>query len=162
MSFYYKTSRRLGFNIGKDVSQDCLFHAIYFLDFETGSLLVSNRFSDNLSYLRDDLICSFLKGINMFINELNEGVHEELQEINFKDTRILFERENRLLVIGVSGKKDLQMEREILREILEDFYLRFKKYINTFDGSIAPVITAYKKRLESMNLDSILKYKTRI
>ncbi|KKK43758.1 MAG: hypothetical protein Lokiarch_24320 [Candidatus Lokiarchaeum sp. GC14_75] len=159
MSFYYKTNERYRFNIRKGASQDCLFHAIYFLDFETGSLLVSNRFSDHLSYLRDDLICSFLKGINMFINELKEGVHEELQEINFKDTRIIFERENRLLVIAVSGKKNLQMEREILREILEDFYIRFKNHINNFNGSVAPVITAYKKRLESMNLNSILKFK---
>ncbi|MFX1377075.1 MAG: hypothetical protein ACFFA0_14815 [Promethearchaeota archaeon] len=142
-------------------SQENLFHAIFFLDYESGSLLVSNRFSDNLSFLKDDLICSFLNAINLFINELKEGESEELQEINFRDTRILYEREGRLLVIAITKKIDLQMERGIIREILEDFYYRFKNYINNFNGSIAPAIVDYKKRLESMNLNSIFRLNTR-
>ncbi len=161
MSFYNKANRDYGFNMEKIDSQESLFHAIYFLDYETGSLFVSNRFSDNLSFLRDDLICSFLNAINLFINELKEGGNEELQEINFKDTRILYEREGRLLVIAVTRKNDVRIERGIVREILEDFYLRFKKYINNFNGAIDPLILNYKKRLEGMNLNSVFKFNTR-
>ena len=161
MSFYNKANRDYGFNMEKIDSQESLFHAIYFLDYETGSLFVSNRFSDNLSFLRDDLICSFLNAINLFINELKEGGNEELQEINFKDTRILYEREGRLLVIAVTRKNDVRIERGIVREILEDFYLRFKKYINNFNGAIDPLILNYKKRLEGMNLNSVFKLNIR-
>ena len=161
MSFYNKANRDYGFNMEKIDSQESLFHAIYFLDYETGSLFVSNRFSDNLSFLRDDLICSFLNAINLFINELKEGGNEELQEINFKDTRILYEREGRLLVIAITKKNDVRIERGIVREILEDFYLRFKKYINNFNGAIDPLILNYKKRLEGMNLNSVFKFNTR-
>lgn len=161
MSFYNKANRDYGFNMEKIDSQESLFHAIYFLDYETGSLFVSNRFSDNLSFLRDDLICSFLNAINLFINELKEGGNEELQEINFKNTRILYEREGRLLVIAVTRKNDVRIERGIVREILEDFYLRFKKYINNFNGAIDPLILNYKKRLEGMNLNSVFKFNTR-
>ena len=161
MSFYNKANRDYGFNMEKIDSQESLFHAIYFLDYETGSLFVSNRFSDNLSFLRDDLICSFLNAINLFINELKEGGNEELQEINFKDTRILYEREGRLLVIAVTRKNDVRIERGIVREILEDFYLRFKKYINNFNGAIDPLILNYKKRLEGMNLNSVFKFNAR-
>ncbi len=160
MSFYNRTNRDYGFSLEKINSQESFFHAIYFLDFETGSLFVSKRFSDNLSFLRDDLICSFLNAINHFINELKEGGNEELQEINFKDTRILYEREGRLLVIAVTRKNDIQIERGIVREILEDFYFRFKSYINTFNGAVAPEIANYKKRLESMNLNNVFKYNT--
>ena len=161
MSFYNKANRDYGFNMEKIDSQESLFHAIYFLDYETGSLFVSNRFSDNLSFLRDDLICSFLNAINLFINELKEGGNEELQEINFKDTRILYEREGRLLVIAITKKNDVRIERGIVREILEDFYLRFKKYINNFNGAIDPLILNYKKRLEGMNLNRLFKFNTR-
>ncbi|MFX1573211.1 MAG: hypothetical protein ACFFB0_10715 [Promethearchaeota archaeon] len=143
-------------------SQECRFHAIYFLDYETGALLVSNRFSDRLSFLKDDLICSFLNAINLFITELNDGGNEELQEINFKDTRILYEREGRLLVIAVTKKTNLQIERGIVREVLEDFYIRFKKYINNFNGAIDPLILNYKKRLEGMNLNSLFKFSIRL
>ena len=114
-----------------------------------------------MSFLQDDLICSFLNALNHFINELKEGENEELQEINFKDTRILYEREGRLLVIAVTRKNDIQMERGIVREILEDFYLRFKTQINNFNGAIAPVIVDYKKRLECMNLKSLFKFNTK-
>jgi hypothetical protein len=159
MSFYKKGNRDYGFNLEKINSQEeSLFHAIYFLDYETGSLLVSNRFSDNLSFLRDDLICSFLNAINLFINELKEGGNEELQEINFKDTRILYEREGRLLVIAVTRKNDIQIERGVVREILEDFYFRFKSKINNFNGAISPAFVDYKKKLECMNLNTVFKY----
>jgi hypothetical protein len=151
-----------GFDLDHINSQESLFHALYFLDYETGALLVSNRFSNSLSFLRDDLICSFLNAINLFINELKEGADEELREINFRDTRILYEREGKLLVIAVTKKTNIRIERGVVREILEDFYMRFKKHINNFNGAIAPEIIDYKKRLECMNLDSLFKFNTKL
>ena len=157
-----RKSNNFGFTLDNVNSQECRFHAIYFIDYETGALLVSNRFSDKLSFLKDDLICSFLNAINLFINELEEGVNEELREINFKDTRILYEREGRLLVIAITKKTNLQIERGIVREILEDFYIRFKSHINNFNGAIDPLILNYKKKLEGMNLNSLFKFNIRI
>jgi hypothetical protein len=151
-----------GFKLEKVNSQECRFHAIYFIDYETGALLVSNRYTNSLNFLKEDLICSFLNAINLFINEVNEGVNEELQEINFKGTRIIYQREGRLLAIAITRKTNLQMERGILREIVEDFYIRFKNYINNFNGEVNPSILNYKKRLERLNLNSLFKFNIHI
>jgi hypothetical protein len=165
MSFHNKFNKDgngFGFSLEKFNSQECRFHAIYFIDYETGALLVSNRYTNNLNFLKDDLICSFLNAIDLFINEVNKGSNEELQEINFKGTRILYEREGRLLAIAITKKTNLQIERGILREIVEDFYIRFKSYINNFNGEVDPLILNYKKRLESLNLNSLFKFDFRI
>ena len=159
---FNRNNDTFGFKLEKFNSQECRFHAIYFIDYETGALLVSNRYTDNLNFLKDDLICSFLNAINLFINEVNEGGNEELQEINFKGTRILYEREGRLLAIAITKKTNLQMERGILREIMEDFYIRFKNFINNFNGAITPSIEDYKKRLKNMNLNSLFKFNIHI
>lgn len=159
---FQEFGRKFRFEIEKYNSQECRFHAIYFIDYETGALFVSNRYSNDLSFLREDLICSFLNAINLFINEVNDGANEEIQEINFKGTRILYEREGRLLAIGITKKTNLQMERGILREIVEDFYIRFKNFINNFNGEVDPSVLNYKKRLESMNLNSLSKFNIRI
>ncbi|MFX1417326.1 MAG: hypothetical protein ACFE9N_00230 [Promethearchaeota archaeon] len=155
---FNKRNNTYGFRLEKFNYQECRFHAIYFIDYETGALLVSNRYTDSLNFLKDDLICSFLNAINLFINEVNEGGNEELQEINFKGTRILYEREGRLLAIAITKKTNLQMERGILREIVEDFYIRFKNLINNFNGEINPSILNYKKRLESLNLNALFRF----
>jgi hypothetical protein len=165
MSFHNKFDRNgnnFGFPLEKLNSQECRFHAIYFIDYETGALLVSNRYTNSLNFLKDDLICSFLNAIDLFINEVNKGSNEELQEINFKGTRILYEREGRLLAIAITKKTNLQIERGILREIVEDFYIRFKTLINNFNGEINPLILNYKKRLESLNLNSLFKFNIHI
>ena len=151
-----------GFKLDKYDSQECRFHAIYFIDYETGALFVSNRYTNNLSFLKEDLICSFLNAINLFINEVNSGENEELQEINFKGTRILYEREGRLLAIAITKKTNLQIERGILREVMEDFYIRFKNYIINFNGEINPSLRDYKKRLKSLNLNSLFKFNIHI
>lgn len=156
------TGRNFGFEFDKYNSQECRFHAIYFIDYETGALLVSNRYSDGLNFLKDDLICSFLNAINLFINEVNKGENEELQEINFRGTRILYQREGRLLAIAITKKTNLQMERGIMREIVEDFYIRYKNFINNFNGEIDPSVLNYKKRLKSMNLNSLFKFNIHI
>ena len=155
---YDTPDTKFGFKLDKITSNECRFHALYFLDNETGALLVSNRYSNNLSFLRDDLICSFLNAINLFISELKEGSKEELLEINFRDTRILYQKEGRLLVIAITKKTNLQVERGILREIAEDFYIRFKNFINNFNGAVDPAVLSYKKRLKNMNLNSLFKF----
>jgi len=155
---YDTPDTKFGFKLDKITSNECRFHALYFLDNETGALLVSNRYSNNLSFLRDDLICSFLNAINLFISELKEGSKEELLEINFRDTRILYQKEGRLLVIAITKKTNLQVERGILREIAEDFYIRFKTFINNFNGAVDPAVLNYKKRLKNMNLNSLFKF----
>ena len=156
------SGNKFGFSLENYNSQQCRFHAIYFIDYETGALLVSNRYSDNMNFLKDDLISSFLNAINLFINEVNTDGNEELQEINFRGTRIIYEREGRLLAIAITKKTNLQMERGILREIMEDFYIRFKNFIDNFNGAITPSILDYKKRLKSMNLNSLNKFNIHI
>ena len=163
---FYRGNNKAESNYGfkyKDInSQECRFHALYLVDNETGSLFVSNRYSDNIRFLRDDLICGFLKAISQFISELKEGVSEELQEINFRNTRILYERKGRLLAIAITKKSNLQIERGILHEIVQDFYFRFKGFINNFNGEIKKEVIGYKKRLKSINLNSLFRYNTQI
>ncbi|MHA1294067.1 MAG: hypothetical protein ACTSQJ_15555 [Promethearchaeota archaeon] len=136
------------------------FHAVYFVDSITGAVLVSKKYSDSsfLDNKNDDLISSFLSAINMFIRELKSDDNEEIQEINFQGSRILYERKGRLICIGISKKTNLQIERVIMREILRDFYYRFEKEINNFKGIIDPAIISYRERLENLNLNKLFKF----
>ena len=150
------TDKTCGFNVGEFNSNENIFHAIYFVDSITGALLVSNKYSDNscLADTCEDLISSFLNAMNMFINEIkSDKKNEELQDINFKDTRILYERIGRVLCIGISKKINLQLEREILRQIVSDFNHQFGKKISTFNGTVDPEILSYKKKLKNLNLN---------
>jgi hypothetical protein len=149
-SFGFKDSIR--FNTNR-------FHAIYFIDSLTGALLVSNKFSNGfsggfgLSETDDDLISGFLNAITMFIREIRKNEYEEIQEINFSDTRILYEKRGRLLCIGITKKTDLKIERDMLHDVIHDFYDRFESEINHFNGFISPAIMNYKFRLNSVNFD---------
>ncbi|MHA1804548.1 MAG: hypothetical protein ACTSU4_08425 [Promethearchaeota archaeon] len=129
-----------------------LFHAIYFIDEFTGSLLVSRNNPYTTGFFaekKEDLISSFLSAMNMFINEIKkDGLREEIQEINFKDTRLLYQRKGRILCIGISNKQDLEVERALLNKIMNDFYYRFEIQINTFNGVIDPAIQRYSHELE--------------
>jgi len=154
-------SKTFGFNRHKLDYHKSRFYALYFLDNLTGSLLLSNQYSDNSCFSsNEDLISGFLTALNLFIKEIKPGEKdEEIQEINFKETRLLYERRGRLLVIAISKKTNLQIEREILRQIVQDFYTRFEQNINRFNGIIDPSILNYKKRLEDMNLNNLIKFK---
>ena len=136
------------------------FLAIYFLDKLTGSLLLSKEYSLNPDGAIDmDLIGGFLNALNLFIKEVKPGnKSEEIQEINFDDTRILYERYGRLLVIAITRKTSLKAERSILKQIVHDFYSRFEGSINHFNGRIEPSILKYKKRLEMINLNTNFKH----
>ncbi len=148
------------FGFKREIAFDNRFHAIYFVDSLTGSLLISNKFSDksSLTETDEDLISSFLNAINMFIKEIQTNKNDEIQEINFKDTRILYEKKGRILCIGITKKTNLRIEREILANVLKDFYYRFENEINHFKGFIAPAILNYKNKLKNLNLNSLNKY----
>ena len=93
------------------------------------------------------------------MNEIKpESVDDEVQEVNFRESRILYERKGRLSVIGITKKTNLQAERVILRQIMEDFYYKFESIIKNFNGNIDPSILQYKKRLENMNLNELIKF----
>jgi hypothetical protein len=148
--------KNCGFNLGESSSKENIFHAIYFVDSITGALLVSNKYSDSscLADTCEDLISSFLNAMNLFINEIkSDRKNEELQEINFKEMRILYEKIGRVLCIAISRKTNLQLEREILHQILSDFYQHFESKINSFNGTIDPEINSYKKKLKNLNLN---------
>ncbi|MHA1272346.1 MAG: hypothetical protein ACTSQP_16345 [Promethearchaeota archaeon] len=142
-------SNNFGFKISDLEPNESRFHAIYFVDGISGAVLVSNQYSKKAIFSQgyEDLISSFLSAINMFIRELNND-GEEIQEINFKGTRILYERRGRLICIGISKKTDLELERQILHNILNDFYCKFEKEINRFNGIIEPKILKYKFKLD--------------
>jgi len=153
-------SKTYGFSKHKLNYNESRFYALYFLDNLTGSLLLSNQYSDDSCFSsNEDLISGFLTALNLFIKEIKPGARdEEIQEINFKETRLLYERRGRLLVIAISKKTNLQIEREILRQIVQDFYTRFEQNINRFNGIIDPSILNYKKRLENMNLNNLFNF----
>lgn len=136
------------------------FLALYFLDKLTGSLLLSKEYSLCPGGGIDmDLIGGFLNALNLFIKEVKPGnKSEEIQEINFDETRILYERYRRLLVIAITRKTNLNVERSILKQIVHDFYSRFQGSINHFDGRIEPSIIKYKKRLDLKNFNTNFKH----
>lgn len=152
--------KNFGFKIERLNMRESRFHAIYFVDSLTGAVLVSNQYSDRSVFSEgsEDLISSFLSAINMFIKELNNDDQEEIQEINFKGSRILYEQKGRLMCIGISKKTNLQLERGILHEVLIDFYNRFEDKISHFNGVIEPEILSYRNKLENLNLDSVFKF----
>ncbi len=149
-----------GFKANDDPEHAKRFNALYFIDYETGSLFLSNKYSEHsmVEGANDDLISGFLNAINIFINEINE-IHdekEEIREINFRDTRILYERKGRLLVIGFTKKTELSIERDILHNILLDFYDRFRNKIQNFKGVIDHDILKYKNVLNEADFTKFL------
>lgn len=146
-------NRNFGFNSEGINRSKCYFHSIYFLDNLTGSLLVSKKYSGNFNPSSNgDLISGFLNALNLFIKEVKPGNHDdEIQEINFRETRILYEKRGRLSVIAITKKSNLKYERLVLHQILIDFYNLFEENLTHFNGVIEPSILNYKKKLEMLN-----------
>lgn len=145
---------KYGFDSNRFNPKENIFHAIYLLDHQTGALFASNKYSDKLT-IRDtpeDLISSFLNAMNLFINEINHD--EEIQEINFKKMRILYEKRDRLMVIAITKKISLEMEKYYVHEILNDFFCRFEREIVQFKGLIDPGMSNYQERLKGFNLSN--------
>lgn len=149
-----------GFNLGEFETSNNRFHAIYFLDNLTGSLLLSKKYTNNMKLsTHEDLISGFLNAFNLFMNEIKpDSIDDEIQEVNFRESRILYERKGRLTVIGISKKTNLQAERVILHQVMEDFYYKFEPAIKNFNGNIDPSFLQYKKRLENVDLNELIKF----
>ena len=163
MSYKWNTrnsEKSYGFNLERIDESNNRFHAIYFLDNLTGSLLLSNKYSSNSKFSsHEDLISGFLNALNLFMSEIKpESVNDEIQEVNFRESRILYERRGRLSVIAITKKTNLQVERVILRQIMEDFYSKFEYAIRNFNGNIDPSILRYKKRLKNINLNELSNF----
>ena len=152
-----------GFDIDKISSDENRFYAIYFIDNLTGSLLLCNKYNSNVNlFSNEDLICGFLNALNLFINELKlESKEDRIQEINFKETRILYEQKGRLSVIAISKKTNLGIEREIIHNLMEDFYFKFENSINNFNGILDPSFLDFKKRLDSKNINLHYRFNRR-
>ena len=147
-----------GFNMDRVRPVENRFYAIYFVDSITGALLISRKYSDKsfgFSDKNEDLISGFLNAINMFINEIKVNKDEEIQEINFRDTRILYEKRGRLLCIGISKKTELIIERNIIHTLLKDFYNRFEYEINNFKGLIDEKMLNYQLKLRNQEIKPI-------
>ena len=157
MTFGWKNGElkgNYGFDIERFSPTKNIFHAIYILDSQSGALFASNKYSDISGFKETpgDLISSFLNAMNLFINEINHD--EEIQEINFRKMRILYEKRGRLMVIAITKKISLEMEKYYVHEILNDFYHRFEQEIIQFKGLIDPAMSRYEKRLKSFNLSN--------
>jgi len=144
---------KCGFKKDRFDEGDNPFHAVYLIDNITGSVLLSNKYT-NFSSTNEDLISGFLSAMNMFVQELRNDKTEEIQEINFQGSRILYERKGRLMCIGFSKKSNLEIERAILKEIMQDFYFRFEPLIKNFNGFISPEIIQYKNKLQDLKFNS--------
>lgn len=147
--------KSFGFKLDQIYFTENIFQAIYFIDSVSNALLLCKKYS-NQPNANEDLISSFLGALNMFIKEIKSNKDEEIQEINFKATRILYERKGRLIIIGITEKMNLQLERKILNEVLNDFYDKFEHEINHFKGFIDPKILNYKTRLTNLNLFNLI------
>lgn len=147
----------LGFRNDQLEQEDNRFHSIYFIDSHSGAVFISKKYSDTLTETNDDLISGFLNAINLFIREIKKD-REEIQEINFNDSRILYERKGRLIVVGITRKTSLPIERSILNQLLNDFYQKFEFQIKSFNGVISPEILDYKIRLKDMSLHGSFNY----
>lgn len=145
-----------GFRLEKYQNYENRFSALYFVDHHTGSVLVSNTYSD-IPEANEDLISSFLSAMNLFMREIKADGDEEIQEINFRDTRILYERKGRLLTIGISKKTDLGVERAILKEITHKFYQRFQSQIDDFMGVIDPQLRTYQEKMRTADLGKFME-----
>jgi len=155
-----KSEKNYGFHSEKIRIQQPRFHAIYFLDNISGALFLSKKYSKSSEFSsNEDLISGFLNALNLFIKEIkNQSKNDEIQEINFQETRLLYSRKGRLLVVAITRKTNLRIERRILNEIVNDFYSRFETSINQFNGIIDPQIKLYKKRLENINFNNFFRF----
>ncbi len=128
------------------------FHAIFLIDAKSGLTFCSKKYSTSMGKFNkhsDDLITGFLNALNYFVKEI-DNANESIQEINFKKSRLLYDQKGRLMVIGFSKKTDVNIEREILSDILNDFYTKYRNYIENFKGNVQ-IFENFKKDLDHYN-----------
>ena len=136
------------------------FHAIFLIDSKTGLTFLSKKFSKNLNKFNsdnEDLISGFLNALNYFVKEL-DFENESIEEVNFKNNRILYEQKGRLMAIAISKKTDIGIERRFLSMIINDFYLSFKVYIENFCGDVR-IFEKFKDKLDLYKIPSVIQPK---
>jgi len=77
--------------------------------------------------LSEDLISNFLIALNLFIKEINEDNNEEIQDINFKETRILYERMQKDKKT-IEQRPNLTDEKDPFQEMLDTVKNRHYNY----------------------------------
>ena len=135
-----------------------IFHAIFLIDSKTGLTFLSKRFSNNLCKFNsdnEDLISGFLNALNHFVKEL-DFENESIEEVNFKNNRILYEQKGRLMAIAISKKTDIGIERRFLSMIINDFYLSFKFNIENFCGDVR-IFEKFKSKLDLYKIPSVIQ-----
>jgi hypothetical protein len=137
--------------------QNGLFHAIFFIDANSGLTLLSQTFSQ--TQYDEDLISGMLRALDSFINHLCYSNQVEIiQEINFKGSRIVYERVGPVIGAAISKKQNQDMEHFVLKTILEDFYQQCGSYLIPFFGNVVP-FHQYRNRLMSFIELDFSKYK---
>lgn len=134
------------------------FHAIFFIDNKTGLTFLSKKFSRNFNKFNsdnEDLISGFLNALNYFVKELDFD-NESIEEVNFKNNRILYEQKGRLMAIAISKKTDIEIERCFLRMIINDFYLSFKFNIENFYGDVR-IFEKFKSKFDLYKIPSVIQ-----
>jgi len=129
------------------------FHSIYLIDGETGVEYVSKNYSENNYDV--NVITGVFKALESFINHLAySDKYEHLQEVNFNELRIVYERYNpafgkkSLLCVGISKKdEDPKIEHAFLQKIVIDFYNVYEQVIQHFQGDVMP-FQCFFNRLE--------------
>ena len=124
----------IGFDIERISRNECYFHAIYFLDNLTGSLLVSKKYSEYLnSPSNGDLISGFLKG---FISIGKEVIKRDttMKKLSYEDFEIdLLDGEYTTAVLITSGFTH-QYTINKLKDFLDKFEKRFQLELKEFIG----------------------------
>ncbi len=134
------------------------FHAIFFIDNKTGLTFLSKKFSKNFNKFNsdnEDLISGFLNALNYFVKEL-DFENESIEEVNFKNNRILYEQKGRLMAIGISKKTNIEIERKFLSMIINDFCLSFKFNIENFCGDVR-IFEKFKSKLDLYKIPSVIQ-----
>jgi len=134
------------------------FHAIFLIDAKTGLTFLSKKFSKNFDKFNtdnEDLISGFLNALNYFVKEL-DFEDESIEEVNFKNNRILYKQKERLMAVAISKKTDIEVEHKILSNILNDFYHSFKINIENFTGNVK-IFESFKQNLNFYNKTSEMR-----
>lgn len=136
------------------------FHAIFLIDAKTGLTFLSKKFSKNFNKFNsdnEDLISGFLNALNYFVKELDFD-NESIEEVNFKNNRILYEQKGRLMAIAISKKTNIEIERTFLSMIINDFYLSFKVNIENFYGDVK-IFEKFKDKIDLYKIPSVIQPK---
>jgi hypothetical protein len=113
------------------------FHAIFLMEAQTGLTLISKHYT-NYKY-NEDLLSGMFKALESFISNLSySNQFERIEEINFGDTRIVYERLGPVMAVGISRKLNSEIEHQVLSNIIQEFVAQYGSCLDSFKGNISP------------------------